>query len=464
MELEFSGAAREVTGSCHLLRAASQRLVVDCGLFQGHRHEADIKNRQLPLAIEAINAVVLSHAHLDHTGRVPLLVRNGYRGPVFCTPATRDLAAVLWADSANIQESDAAFLARRARSYVEPLYDMRDVARSLPLVRPVPYDTWFDVAPGLRARFRDAGHILGSASITVDATEAGQGRRIVFSGDIGRKGVPVLRDPQPPTDGADLVVMESTYGDRDHGSVANARTRLGEIVRQTADRGGRVLIPAFALGRAQDLIYDLHSLAHAGSIPRVPIIVDSPLATEVTRVYEAHPELFDATEPLVREVPALFRFDLLHFTRDVEESKRLNTASGPMVIIAGSGMAESGRILHHLLHGAGDPRNTIVIVGFQAQHTLGRRILERRQTLRIFDEEVVLRAHVEELSGYSAHADRTELEEWLDAVRAGAPHLARVCLVHGEPPAQDAFAQRLTAAGYAVRCPHPGDRLPLETP
>jgi metallo-beta-lactamase family protein len=324
----------------------------------------------------------------------------------------------------------------------------------------MPYHRTFDVVPGLRATFVDAGHILGSASVVLDCTEGAETRRLVFSGDIGRSGLAIIRDPEPP-EGASAVIMESTYGNRDHVPVDGARAQLGEVVRETAARGGRVLIPAFAVGRAQELIYDLHSLARNGRIPAIPIYIDSPLAVDATSVFEMHPEVFDRGEAMVRRVPELFRYDQVRYTRDVEESKRLNQMQGPTIIIAASGMAESGRILHHLAHGAGDPRNTILIVGFQAEHTLGRRIVERRPTLKIFGDEFPLRAEVRVLNGYSAHADRGELAAWLDHVRDRSPALSRVWLVHGEAEAQSALAASLGAKGYDVGCPAPGERHAL---
>lgn len=457
MEIEFAGAAREVTGSCHILRVSGKTILLDCGLFQGRRRDAHEKNLRLPVAIEEIDAIVLSHAHIDHAGRLPLLVRQGYAGTIWCTPATRDLCAVMLADSAQIQEKDAEFLARHGKEHAEPLYSMRHAVRTIELMVGVPYHRAFDIVPGVRATFVDAGHILGSASVILDCTEGTQTRRLVFSGDIGRSGLPIIRDPEPP-EGVDTLVMESTYGNRDHESVEGARARLAAVIRDTAARGGRVLIPAFAVGRTQELVYDLHVLAAAGAVPSVPVFIDSPLAIDTTSVFEMHPDLFDHSEELVRTARELFRFGLVHYTRDVEESKALARMHGPMVIIAASGMAESGRILHHLVQGASDPRNTILIVGFQAEHTLGRRIVERRPLLRIFGEETPLRADVEIVNGYSAHADRTELGSWVDRVRERSPRLKRVWLVHGEPPAQCEFANTLQAKGLTVGCPSPRER------
>lgn len=457
MEIEFVGAAREVTGSCHILRVAGKTILLDCGLFQGKRSDAQEKNLRLPLDIEQIDAIVLSHAHIDHAGRLPYLVRHGYAGSIWCTPATRDLCAVMLADSAHIQEKDAEFLARRGKERVEPLYSLRHTTRTIELMTGVPYKRPFDVVPGVRVTFIDAGHILGSASVLIDCTEGNDTRRFVFSADIGRSGLAIIRDPETP-EGADVLVMESTYGNRTHESVEGARGRLASVIRDTAARGGRVLIPAFAVGRTQELIYDLHSLARAGAIPSIPIYIDSPLAIDTTSVFEMHPDVFDHGEDLVQKVRDLFRFNLVHYTRDVEESKALGKMHGPMVIIAASGMVESGRILHHLAQGAADPKNTVLIVGFQAEHTLGRRIVERREMLRIFGEEVPLRAQVVVINGYSAHADRAELGSWVDRVREHSPGLKQVWLVHGEPPAQEELATTLSAKGLTVGCPAPRER------
>lgn len=460
MDVVFAGAAREVTGSCHLLRVNGRQVALDCGLFQGRRAETEARNRRLPVPPGELDAIVLSHAHIDHAGRIPFLVAQGFQGTIHGTPATRDLCAFMLTDAAHIQRKDAEFLARRKREHAEPLYDVRDVARTLEQMVGVPYHHAFDVVPGVRATFLDAGHILGSATVVLDCEEAGRQRRLVFSGDIGRAGLAIIRDPQVPS-GADVVIMESTYGNRDHPPFDDARARLGAVVRDTAARGGRVLIPAFAVGRTQELLYDLHVLARAGQVPRIPIFIDSPLATDVTSVFEMHPDCFDAGEDLIQRVRELFRFDLVRYTRESEESKALNNLRGPMVVIAASGMAESGRILHHLLNGADDPRNTILIVGFQAEHTLGRRIVERQPIIKVFGEEVPLRAQVEILNGYSAHADRAELLKWVTTVQGASPKLRRVALVHGEAAAQDAFANTMRPLGLDVRAPVSGETLQL---
>jgi metallo-beta-lactamase family protein len=459
VEIEFFGAAREVTGSCHILRVGGRTVLLDCGLFQGRREESRQKNLRLPIPPERIDAVVLSHAHIDHAGRLPLLTADGYNGVVHCTPATRDLCAIMLVDSAHLQEKDAEYLARHGKPFASPLYRQSDVAALMTQMRATPYGETIEVVPGVRVTFLDAGHILGSATVVLDCAENERSTRLVFSGDVGRKGLPIIRDPQPPN-GADAVIMESTYGDRDHPPAEDMRERLGAIVRETAARGGRIIVPAFAVGRTQEIVYDLHALTRASRIPNIPIYIDSPLAIDATGVFAMHPEAFDHGEDLVAEVNDLFHFDQIHYTRDVNDSKALNAQIGPMVIIAASGMAESGRILHHLRHGAPDSRSTILIVGFQAEHTLGRRIVERQRVLRVLGEEVQLRARVEVLNGYSAHADRRELAAWLGAVRGTQPP-PRIWLVHGEPPSQSALSALLRESGYVVDVPAAGDRATL---
>lgn len=458
MEITFIGAAREVTGSCHLLHVNGHTVALDCGMFQGKRSESAEKNKALPVPIADLDAVVLSHAHIDHSGRLPFLVAHGYTKTIWSTAATRDLCAVMLADSAHIQEKDAEYLAKKEKEFIEPLYGMRHAVRTMELMVGVPYNKPFDVVPGVRGTYVDAGHILGSASVILDCTEGNVTKRLVFSGDIGRSGLAIIRDPVAP-DNADAVIMESTYGNRDHESVDGARAHLADVIRRTAARGGRVLIPAFAVGRTQELLYSLHSLIREGAIPSIPVYVDSPLAIDTTTVFEMHPETFDQSEDMVKKVRELFDFPLLHFTRDVEESKAINSAKGPMVVIAASGMVEAGRILHHLANGASDPRNTILIVGFQAEHTLGRRIVEKVPMLKIFGDEIPLRAEVEVINGYSAHADRNELTRWIDQVKSSSPKLGPVWLVHGEPEVQDVYQTALAARGYTVTCPEPHTRV-----
>ncbi len=458
--LTFWGAAGQVTGSMHLLEAAGARILLDAGLFQGRRVEAHSLNRQLPFDARRVDAVVLSHAHIDHSGRLPLLVKEGFHGPIYATPATRDLSAVMLADSAHIQEKDYEFLRRRGAVGLEsePLYSLRDAVAVQDLMVGVPYRRVFHVRKHLALDFLDAGHILGSATVDLRIAEGGN-HRLVFSGDIGRSGLPIVRNPEPPTGPVDTLVVEATYADRQHESFDDAEARLGSAVRRTAARGGKVLIPAFAVGRAQELIYSLHRLFRGDQIPQVPIYVDSPLAIDITTVFRMHPEVFDRREKMIETTSELFDFPLLRYARDVSQSKALNSDHGPAVIIAASGMAESGRILHHLAHGIGDHRNLVLFVGFQAEHTLGRRIQSAPEKVQILGQEYDRRAEVETISGYSAHADAQELRAWVR--RLGGP-IRRAFVVHGESPALEAMAAALREEGVRdVVVPKHGESFDL---
>ncbi len=459
MQITFHGAAREVTGSCHVVQVNGQTILLDGGLFQGRRSAVREKNTAMPVAPERISAIILSHAHIDHAGRLPYFVRRGYAGPIFATHATKDLCRVMLADSAHIQEKDAEFLARRNREHHEPLYDTRNVEATIAAMRGTGYGVWFDVGPGIRAQFIEAGHILGSASVILEWENGSTTRRLAFSGDIGRAGLSIIRDPAVPQD-VDGVIMESTYGNREHAGIDGTRERLAEVVTATAARGGKIFIPAFAVGRTQELVYSLHELVRAGRIPPIPVVIDSPLAIRATRVFTDHAALFDKSEPLVRAFAAnpadTLHNSLVEYAETADESKAAMRRHGPMVIIAASGMVESGRILHHIMQGAPDPKNTIMIVGFQAEHTVGRRIVERRPTIRVLGEEVQLRANVEVLNGYSAHASRSGLLAWHAALRASSPRLKHTWLVHGEAEAQDALAAELTQLGAPTSCPTPG--------
>jgi metallo-beta-lactamase family protein len=460
IRLSFFGAAGQVTGSMYLLEAAGGRFLLDAGLFQGRRAETHDLNLRLPFDPRRLDGVVLSHAHIDHSGRLPLLVRNGFHGPIHTTAATRDLCAVMLPDAAHIQEKDFEFLQRRGKAgeQSEPLYSMADAVATQELMVGLPYHRITHLRKHLALEFLDAGHILGSASVDIRITEP-RGHRLVFSGDVGRSGLPIIRDPQPPSGPIDTLIVESTYADRSHESVAEAEARLGETVRRVAARGGKILVPAFALGRCQELVYSLHQLWRAGKIPEIPIYVDSPLAVDITTVFRMHPEVFDQREHLVTSESRLFDFPLIRYIRKVEESKALNTATGPAVVIAASGMMESGRILHHLRNEIGDHRNLVLIVGFQAEHTLGRRIQEGADPVRIFGDEFPVRAEVETIGGYSAHADRGELLAWVR--RLGGP-IRRAFVVHGEPAALDAMAKLLRDAGVRdVRVPQHGETFDL---
>jgi metallo-beta-lactamase family protein len=378
-------------------------------------------------------------------GRLPLLVRHGFHGPIYATPATRDLCAVMLPDAAHIQEKDQESLQRRGRAgpASEPLYNLADAVAVQELMLGVPYRRITHLRKHLALEFVEAGHILGSATADLRLSE-GRNHRIVFSGDIGRSGLPIVRNPEPPSGPIDTLIVESTYADRDHETVAGAEARLGEAVRRTAARGGKVLIPAFALGRVQEIVYGLHQLHRAGKIPDVPIFIDSPLAVDTTTVFRMHPEVFDDREHLVADSVPLFDFSLVRYVREVAASKALNDLSGPAIIIAASGMAESGRILHHLAHGIGDHRNLVLFVGFQAEHTLGRRIQSGEEVVTIMGQDYPRRAEVETIGGYSAHADRTELRSWVR--RLGGP-IRRAFVVHGETAALGAMAGILKDEG-----------------
>jgi metallo-beta-lactamase family protein len=444
----------------HLLEAAGARFLLDAGLFQGRRAESHMLNAKLPFDARRIDGVILSHAHIDHSGRLPLLVRHGFHGPIHATPATRDLCAVMLPDAAHIQEKDHETLVRRGRAgpESEPLYTLADAVEVQDLLVGVPYRRVTHLRKHLAVEFLDAGHILGSATVDLRITE-GTSHRLVFSGDIGRSELPIIRNPEPPSGPIDTLIVESTYADRDHESVHDAEERLGEAVRRTAARGGKILVPAFALGRIQEVIYSLNQLFLAKRIPEIPIYVDSPLAVDATTVFRMHPEVFDQRERLVAERSALFDFPLVRYIREVADSKALNELKGPAVIVAASGMVESGRILHHLANGIGDHRNLVLIVGFQAEHTLGRRIQEGAEVVKIYGQEYPRRAEVETIGGYSAHADRTELRAWVR--RLGGP-IRRAFAVHGEPPALEAMAGILRSEGVRdVVIPKHGESVAL---
>jgi len=460
IRLTFWGAAGQVTGSMHLIEAAGARILLDGGLFQGHRAEAHELNANLRFDARRVDAIVLSHAHIDHSGRLPLLVRRGFHGPIYATPATRDLSAVMLLDAAHIQEKDFDFLAARGKAgpTSEPLYNRGDAIAVQELMIGLPYRRLFHLRKHLTVEFTDAGHILGSASVDLRIADPAP-HRVVFSGDIGRAGLPIVRNPVPPEGPIDTLIVESTYADRQHESIADAEVRLGELIGRVAARGGKVLVPAFALGRAQELIYILHRLWQAKAIPEIPLYMDSPLAVDVTAVFRLHPEIFDASEALVNDRAPIFDFPLLRYVRDVADSKKLNGLPGPAVIVAASGMVESGRILHHLANHAGDQRNCILFVGFQAEHTLGRRIQEGAEVIKIFGEDHARRAEVVTLSGYSAHADRTELRDWVR--RLGGP-IRRAFVVHGETQGLEAMAAILREEGVReVVIPAHGDSFEL---
>jgi metallo-beta-lactamase family protein len=459
--ITFWGAAGQVTGSSHLVEIHGRRVLLDCGLFQGRRQASRDLNQAQPFDPRQLDAVILSHAHIDHSGRLPLLAERQYDGPIHATPATRDLCAVMLADSAHIQESDFRWLQKKGRAgpESEPLYRMDDARRVQELMHAHPYGKSFRVdSADLRATFTDAGHILGSASVVLEG-ERPDDPRIVFSGDIGRWDQPIIRDPNAPTGPVDALIIESTYALRQHETTEGASESLGQIIRRAVDRGGKVLIPSFALGRTQELVYVLHELLKDGAIPELPIFIDSPLALEATDVFRMHPEIFDQSEDLVRDTSNLLDHHMVRYVRSVEESKSLNRLKGSAIIIAASGMVESGRILHHLINHGDNPANIIVFVGFQAEHTLGRRILEGRFPIRIYGAEQQITAEVTKINGYSAHADRDELRRWIRDL--GGP-VRRAFCVHGDPDALEGMKAILLEEGVAeVHIPEHGERVVL---
>ncbi len=467
IELEFIGAARTVTGSKHLLRTPRANILLDCGLFQGHRREAMELNRTLPIDVASVDAVVLSHAHIDHSGALPVLCKRGYRGPIYATPATRDLCVPMLADAASIQASDARHIQRLIErdhldmEPVTPLYTQDDVVAVIGAMGSVPYGQRQTIAPGVTLRFLDAGHVLGSAIVVLDIEDAGRTTRLAFTGDLGRPHLPILRDPQVP-EGVDCLLTESTYGDRLHGPIAETSEELARAVNRTFARGGRVIIPSFALERAQEVIYELKRLRVARRIPEIPVYVDSPLTVKLTDVFKLHPDCYDQDAfELLRSGDSPFDFDGLEYVSDVERSKAIDTGDGPCIIIAASGMCEAGRVLHHLRTAIESDRNTVLIVGFQAPHTLGRRLVERRSEVRIFGVMHRRAAEVVVLDGFSAHADQAGLLDFAEAVRAKGK-LRRVMLVHGEPPAQEVLRGMLEKRGFPeVAVPGPGERIEL---
>lgn len=449
MKIHFNGAARTVTGSQYLLEINGSRILMECGLFQGRRAETYERNRTFQFYPKNIDAVLLSHAHIDHSGNLPNLVKQEFSGPIYATPATVDLANVMLQDSGHIHEADAEFVNKkrlqRGEPLVEPLYTLEDAEKVAFFFRPKNYDQPFEVFPGLTVEFVEAGHILGSAAIRLEVQEKGRKTRFWFSGDIGRYEMPILRDPVLPHD-TDYLMMECTYGDTPHDNPLDAHREFHEVVQQTVARGGKVIIPAFAVGRTQELVYSLNMLVTSGKLQHIPVYVDSPLALHATQVFDKHPECYDAeTLEFIRtgKHPAL-NFNGLKYIQSVEESKALNNLKGPMIIISASGMAEAGRILHHLKNNIEDAKNTILIVGWQAPNTLGRRLADREPVVKIFGEEYQRRAAVVTIGGLSAHAGQEMLVKYALAAKG---QLKQIILVHVEADAATAFQERLRING-----------------
>jgi metallo-beta-lactamase family protein len=433
MKLSFHGAAQTVTGSMHLVEVNGSRLLLDCGLFQGRRKEAFEKNRRFPFDVTTIDAVILSHAHIDHSGNLPNLVKQGFNGPIYATPATAHLTDLMVRDSGHIQERQAESTsfhnAKRGEPPVDPLYTEEEAERVKPLLRSFNYDEPFEAAKGVVATFYDAGHILGSASVSLQMEEKRQKNHLWFSGDIGRRDMPILRDPVLPKE-ADILLMESTYGDKPHNDPEQAYVEMREIILRTLNRSGKVIIPSFAVGRTQELVYNLHRMSEDGDLPHVPIFVDSPLAVNASKVFRAHPECYDAemNELIQTGHPAL-DFKYLRYVESLEESKALNARTDPMIILSASGMAETGRVVYHIRWAIEDKRNTIMIVSWQSPETMGRKLADREKTIKIFGETYHCRAEIATVGGLSAHAGQDLLVEYAAGVKQSAKS---IFLVHGE--------------------------------
>ena len=448
LNLRFVGAARTTTGSLHSIEYNGRRVLVDCGLLQGHRKESFEANRAMPFPAGSVDAIVLSHAHIDHSGRLPAFVKAGYRGPIYATPATRDLCEVMLRDSAFLQARDVEYVNKTRRKQgkkpFELLYDVDDVADTMALFRTLPYGETREIVPGLRATFHDAGHILGSASVAFDYDKWGKRRRLLFTGDLGQTNTPFLRDPEP-VEGVDALVTECTYGDRDHPPVANVEGRLKDYLRFIVQHRSKLIVPAFSVGRTQQLLYILNKMSESGKLPPIPIYVDSPLSKAATEIHRRHADCFnDATRAMLAKGDDPFDFRGLRFLETVEESMALNTKPGPMVIISASGMCEGGRILHHLKNGIENPLNIVLITGFQAESTLGRKLVDGVSPVRIYGEETTPKATIYTINGLSAHADRTGLTAFAKAL---GPTARRAFCVHGELAYCEAHRENLLAAG-----------------
>jgi metallo-beta-lactamase family protein len=459
INLTFYGAAQTTTGSMHMVEANGLRILLDCGLFQGNRKEAFERNRQMPVDPATVDAVILSHAHIDHSGNLPTLARHGFRGKVYCTPATRDLCEIMLRDSAYLQMRDLQVVnrkrAQQGKNLFEPLYEQQDVDGILSRFEIEPLKRESDLGNGVSLVFHNAGHILGSALVQLDVKpKTGRTRRLLFTGDLGQPGQPILRDYDFP-EGADALLIESTYADRDHPSAEDVKGRLKAFIEDIHQLKSKLLIPAFSVGRTQQILYYLNRLVEEGRTPPTHVYVDSPLSLKATQIYTKHRECYDEdASDILRQGIDPMKFPGLRFVETPDQSKALNELPGPMVIIAASGMCEGGRVLHHLQRIVGDSRNLILIVGFQAENTLGRRIVDRISPLRILGDEFELRARVHTINALSAHADRTALMRWFDGVKG---QLSRVFAVHGEPEKVNAMIDLVKQHGVPnVVAPTPG--------
>jgi metallo-beta-lactamase family protein len=468
-KLGFYGAAGEVTGSCYLVQNERACVMVDFGMHQGE-HEADEHNRMVPpVDPRTLDAVVLTHGHLDHCGRLPMLTKAGMNARVFATPATCDIAAVILRDAGEIQEADTIRENRRrvirGQRLVDPLYSARDVEPVLRRFTSVPYDLEREIAPGISIRFVDAGHILGSGSVLMTVTHGNSERsRVLFSGDIGVAGSPILRDPVTPSP-ADVVVMESTYGDRDHRSLESTKTELLDILCDCNNRCGKIIIPSFAIGRTQDLIYHMGQFLRDGKLQRLNVFIDSPMATEASMLYASHQDVYDhEARAMLRAGASPLSFPGLRYVRSMEESRAINARKDGVVVIAASGMCTGGRVLHHLRHGLSDPTTHVVFVGFQGHGTLGRRLVSGEKRVRIFDEDIDVRATIHTLGGFSAHAGQSQLLKWIEPLRprTGQNKVSRLFLTHGEDGPRRALAAKLSPImGLTPGLPRYGDVVEL---
>lgn len=451
MEIEFIGGARTVTGSQHLLHINGKKILLECGLFQGKRSETYEKNKTFKFNPSEIDVMLLSHAHIDHCGNIPNLIKNGFKGNIYATSATVDLCQIMLRDSAHLQEMDIKFVnkkrMKKGEPPVEPLYELEDVENAMSHFIGVQYNRQIDILPGIKATFRDAGHILGSAGIQLDIDENGNKIRFGFSGDIGRPESPVIRSPDVLRE-LDVLIMESTYGNRLHSDSEEVEEQLASTIREVVDRNGKIIIPAFAVGRTQTIVYMLHKLFDQNRIPSIPIYVDSPLAFNATNVFRSHPECMDREtyRIFLEEGDDPFGFERLTYIKTVNESKKLNVIDKPMIIIAASGMAEGGRILHHLRNNIENPKNLILFVGYAAQHTLARKIMDGEKEVKIFGETFKVLSNVKTMDFFSAHADQKELIEYL---KFNPPNkLKKLFIVHGEEDQVNPFMEKLSVLGY----------------
>jgi len=455
MNAEFYslGAAEEVTGSKHVLEIDGKSYLIDCGAFQGSRSDAERKNRDFGIAVDRIESVILTHGHYDHCGLLPLLVKNDYRGNIYTTPATRDIASLIMMDSASIQARDAKYLQKQAQKKGEkfdwtPLYTEQDAIAATSQTIGVSYNRPMFIGDGASLEFYDAGHILGSAIAAIKIKNGSEELNILATGDLGRKGKPIIRNPAIPEVAADYIILESTYGDRRHSSTDDAIQKLAEMAKRTVKNKGKILIPSFAIERTQELVYYFHLLVDEGVIPEIPIYVDSPMATNATTIFQVHPECYseEIKNAFIKHHKNPFGFNSLHFTTSVQESKALNDHPGPLIIISADGMCEAGRIQHHLIHNIQDPNTTIMTVGYMAENTLGRRIRNREKEVKIHGEWFKVKAQVEEINAFSAHADYHEMLEWLQAVDTS--RLKSILLVHGERKSQAFLKKYLEENGF----------------